>query len=32
MTYYNRNDAPEGTDINKTNESIECHICHCWYI
>ena len=22
MTYYNRNDVPEGTDVNKTNEPI----------
>ena len=24
-------DISEGIDINKTNSSKECDICHCWY-
>ena len=27
MLYYDRIDASEGTDINKTGESKECNIC-----
>ena len=28
---YERIDISEGTDVNKTNLSKECDICHCWY-
>ena len=28
---YNRIDASEGIDINKTSESKECLLCHYWY-
>ena len=28
---YDRVDLSEGTDINKTNASKECDICHYWY-
>ena len=31
MLEYNRIDISEGIDINKTNLSKECDICHCWY-
>ena len=31
MLEYDRIDVSEGTDINKTNESKECKICHYWY-
>ena len=31
MIYYNRIDAFERIDVNKTSESKECHICHYWY-
>ena len=31
MVYSDRIDVPEETDINKTNESKECDVCHCWY-
>ena len=31
MLYYDRIDVSEGIDVNKTNESKECDICHCWY-
>ena len=31
MLEYNRIDISEGTDINKTNLSKECDICHYWY-
>ena len=31
MLYYDRIDVSEGIDINKTNESKECNICHYWY-
>ena len=30
MLYYDRIDIFEGTDVNKTSESKECDICHCW--
>ena len=29
MPYYDRIDVSEGIDINKTNASQECNICHC---
>ena len=28
---YNRIDIPEGIDINKTNKSKKCMLCHYWY-
>ena len=31
MQYYYRTDISEGIDINKTNASKECDICHYWY-
>ena len=31
MLEYDRIDASEGIDINKTNASKECDICHYWY-
>ena len=31
MLEYDRRDISEGTDINKTNASKECKICHYWY-
>ena len=31
MLYFDITDVSEGIDINKTNGSKECHICHCWY-
>ena len=31
MLYFDRIDVSEGTDVNKTNESKECDICHYWY-
>ena len=31
MLQYNRIDISEGIDINKTNLSKECDICHYWY-
>ena len=31
MLYYNRLDASEGIDINKTNESKKCDTCHYLY-
>ena len=31
MLEYNRIDISEGININKTNESKECKICHYWY-
>ena len=31
MFYYDRIDISEGIDVNKTNESKECNICHYWY-
>ena len=31
MLYYDRIDASEGPDINKTSASKECDICYYWY-
>ena len=31
MLQYDKIDASEGIDINKTNESKECILCHYWY-
>ena len=31
MLEYDRIDISEGTDVNKTNASKECDICHYWY-
>ena len=31
MIEYKRNDISEGIDVNKTNLSKECDICHYWY-
>ena len=31
MLQYDRIDVSEGIDINKTNASKECKICHYWY-
>ena len=31
MLEYDRIDISEGTDINKTNASKECNICHYWF-
>ena len=31
MLEYDRIDISEGIDINKTNASKECYICHYWY-
>ena len=31
MLYYDRTDASEGTDVNKTGVSKEPDICHYWY-
>ena len=31
MLEYNRIDISEGVDVNKTNFSKECDICHYWY-
>ena len=31
MLYYNKIDVSEGIDINKSNKSKECMICHCLY-
>ena len=31
MLQYERIDVSEGIDINKSNESKECMICHYWY-
>ena len=31
MLYYNKINVSEGIDINKSNESKECMICHYWY-
>ena len=31
MIQYERTDVSEGIDINKSNESKECMICHYWY-
>ena len=32
MLEYDRIDISEGIDINKTNASKECDICHYWYL
>ena len=32
MLYYDRIDVSEGININKTNTSKECAICHYWYV
>ena len=32
MLYYDRIGVPEGIDINMTNESKQCDICHYWYV
>ena len=31
MSEYDRIDISEGIDIDKTNKSKECNICHYWY-
>ena len=31
MSYFNRLDVSEGTDVNKRSESKKCDICHYWY-
>ena len=31
MLEYDRIDISEGIDVNITNASKECTICHCWY-
>ena len=31
MLEYDRIDISEGVDVNKTNLSKGCDICHCWY-
>ena len=31
MLEYDRTDISEGIDVNKTNASKECDICHYWY-
>ena len=31
MLYYNKIDVSERTDINKSNKSKGCMICHYWY-
>ena len=31
MSEYDKIDIPEGVDINTTNASRECDICHYWY-
>ena len=31
MLYFDRIDVSGGADVNKTNESKECDICHYWY-
>ena len=32
MLEYERIDISEGIDLNKSDRSKECDICHCWYI
>ena len=32
MLEYNKIDISEGIDINKTNKSKECMLCHYWYL
>ena len=31
MLYYNKINVSDGMDINKSNKSKECVICHHWY-
>ena len=31
MSEHNRDNISEGIDVNKTNASKECDICHYWY-
>ena len=31
MLCYDRIDVSEGIDVNKTNKSTQCDICHYWY-
>ena len=31
MLKYERTDISEGIDLNKSDKSKECHICHYWY-
>ena len=31
MLEYDRIDVPEGIDVNKTNASKECDVCHYWF-
>ena len=31
MLEYDRIDISEGIDVNKTNLSKGCELCHCWY-
>ena len=31
MRYYDRINASEGIDVNKTSKSKECNIFRCWY-
>ena len=31
MVYHDRIDVSKGIDVNKTNKSKECDICHYWY-
>ena len=31
VLYYDKIDVSEGIDINKTNASKECDVCHFWY-
>ena len=31
MLEYDRIDVPEGIDVNKTTDSRERVVCHCWY-
>ena len=31
MLYYDRTDISERTDLDKSNNSKECTVCHCWF-
>ena len=31
MLQYERIDISEGIDFDRSNKSVECMICHCWY-
>ena len=31
MLYYNKIDVSKGIEINKSNKSKKCMICHCWF-